>query len=212
MGPCPCGGTYLEKHVRSQRTCADIRRWGDVLHPAFPYTYHMTDDICGHPTTDNGECQNPATNGDSCWIDSHGGHVSVEGRPRERPDKSTQEQIASAIESGASIREACRRTGTHPEIFYRWMQYGEEEPESAFGAFRERLVRARGEGEAQYRNTLIKLAEETGDTATLMAMLKQRYPESWGEVNRGEQSGGVTVNVGDPDEHEIDPDTLEVQD
>jgi len=45
-----------------------------------------------------------------------------------------------------------------------------------------------------------------------MAMLKQRYPESWGDVDRGQQAGGVTVNVGDPDEHEIDPDTLEVQD
>jgi hypothetical protein len=42
-------------------------------------------------------------------------------------------------------------------------------------------------------------------------MLKQRYPESWGDVDRGEQQGGVVVNVGDPDEYEIDPDTLEVQ-
>jgi hypothetical protein len=51
-------------------------------------------------------------------------------------------------------------------------------------------VRARGEGEAKYRTTLMKLAEETGDTATLMAMLKQRYPEAWSEVDRGEQADG----------------------
>jgi len=48
-----------------------------------------------------------------------------------------------------------------------------------------------------------------GDLATLMSMLKQRYPESWGEVDRGEQAGGVVVNVGDPDEYSVDPDTLE---
>ena len=172
----------------------------------------MTEDICGHPTTDGDACQNPATEGNSCWIKSHGGSVEQPHRPRERPDKSTEEAIATAIESGSSIREACRRSGVHPEQFYRWMQYGEEEPESAFGAFRERLVRARGEGEAQYRQTLIQLAEETGDTATLMAMLKQRYPESWGDVDRGEQSGGVVVNVSEPNEHDIDPETLEVID
>jgi len=97
-------------------------------------------DTCGHPTADGDPCQNPATDGDSCWIDAHGGDTTVQGRPRERPDKSTEETIASAIESGASIREACRRTGTHPEQFYRWMQYGEEEPESAFGAFREMMI------------------------------------------------------------------------
>jgi transposase-like protein len=171
----------------------------------------MSNDICGHPTASGDPCQNPATEGDHCWLDKHGGDVEP-GRHREAPGKATQEQIASAIESGASIREACRRTGTHPETFYRWMQYGEEEDAGPFQEFRERLVRARGEGEAQYRNTLIQLAEETGDTATLMAMLKQRYPESWGDVDRGEQQGGVVVNVGDPDEHEIDPDTLEVQD
>lgn len=171
----------------------------------------MTDDTCGHPTADDTPCQNPATEGDHCWLDAHGGTVEP-GRPREAPDKATQEKVASAVESGSSIREACRRSGVHPEQFYRWMQYGDEEDAGPFQEFRERLVRARGEGEAQYRETLLTLAEETGDTATLMAMLKQRYPESWGDVDRGEQASGVVVNVGDPEEHEIDPETLEVKD
>jgi len=169
-------------------------------------------DTCGHPTADGSPCQNPATDGDSCWLDEHGGSANPSGRQREAPDKSTQEQIATVIEQGGSISEACRRAGVHRETFYRWMQYGEEEDAGPFQEFRERLVRARGEGEASYRQSLMQIAIESEDTATLMAMLKQRYPESWGEVNRGEQSGGVTVNVGDPDEHEIDPDTLEVQD
>lgn len=168
-------------------------------------------DICGYPTANGGPCQNPATEGDSCWIDAHGGSTSV-GRKREPPSKATQEQIASVIESGGSIQEACRRAGTHREQFYRWMQYGDEEDAGPFQEFRDRLVRARGEGEGEYREALLEIARENDDTATLMAMLKQRYPESWGDVKRGEQAGGVVVNVGDPEEHEIDPETLEVVD
>jgi len=172
----------------------------------------MPDDICGHPTAEDGEpCQNPPSEGDHCWLDGHGGDVTP-GRDREPPERATQEKIASVIESGGSISEACRRAGVHKETFYRWMNYGEEEDAGPFQEFRDRLVRARGEGEAQYRSTLLELAEASEDTATIMAMLKQRYPESWGDVDRGEQAGGVTVNVGDADEHEIDPDTLEVQD
>lgn len=169
-------------------------------------------DLCGHPTADGSPCQHPATDGDSCWLESHGGDTDDAHRPRERPEKGIEEQIAGIIESGGSIREACRRASVHPSTLYRWLEYGEENPETAWGQFRERFVRARGEGEAEYRQTLMTLAEESGDTATLMAMLKQRYPESWGDVDRGEQASGVTVNVGDPDEHEIDPETLEVED
>lgn len=172
----------------------------------------MTDDTCGHPTADGEPCQNPASEGDSCWLDEHGGSANPSGRQREAPDKATQEQIASVIEGGGSIREACRKAGVHPETFYRWMEYGTDEDAGPFQEFRERLTRARGEGEGQYRQTLIDIAEANGDTATLMAMLKQRYPDSWGDVDRGEQSSGVVVNVGEADEYEVDPDTLEVKD
>ena len=97
------------------------------------------DEICGAPTDADGEpCQNPATEGDSCWIDSHGGDTEV-GRPREPPSKATQETIASHIESGSSIQEACRRAGVHREQFYRWMQYGDEEDAGPFQEFRDRL-------------------------------------------------------------------------
>jgi hypothetical protein len=174
-----------------------------------------SDDICGHPTEggDGPPCQNPPGENGRCHIPTHNDPdaENPHGRERNRPSKQQQENIASVIEGGGSIREACRRAGIHVSTFYSWMEYGEEEPESAWGDFRERLVRARGEGEGKYRQTLMALAEETGDTATLMAMLKQRYPESWGDVDRGEQSGNIVVDLGEPDEYEIDPDTLEVQ-
>lgn len=169
----------------------------------------MTEDICGHPTADDGECQNPATEGNSCWIESHGGHTQP-GRDT-KLTKERQEAIASAIEQGASITEAARKNGIHRETFGNWMKRGQEQDEGIFAEFFDRLTRARGQGEGSYRSALMQIAIENGDTATLMAMLKQRYPESWGDVDRGAQASGVTVNVSEADEHEIDPDTLEVQ-
>lgn len=170
------------------------------------------DDICGHPTANGSACQNPATDGDSCWLDEHGGSADPSGRDREPPSKATQEQIASVIEDGGSIREACRKAGVHREQFGRWMEYGDEEDAGPFQEFRDRLVRARGQGEAEYRKALLQIAKDTDDAATLMSMLKQRYPDSWGDAKRGEQAGGVVVNVGEVDEYEVDPDSLEVVD
>jgi transposase-like protein len=167
-------------------------------------------ETCGHPTAEGDPCENPATEGDSCWIKSHGGHTQP-GRDT-KLTKERQEAIASAIEQGASITEAARKNGIHRETFGNWMKRGQEQEEGIFAEFFDRLTRARGQGESSYRSALMQIAIESDDTATLMAMLKQRYPESWGDVDRGEQASGVTVNVGDPDEHEIDPETLEVTD
>ncbi len=152
-------------------------------------------DTCGHPTANDTPCQNPATDGNSCWLDAHGGSAEKSGRKREPPTREQQEKIASVIESGGSIQEAARRAGVHRERIYTWMKYGEEEEAGPFQEFADRLVRARGEGEAQYREALIAIAKESGDTATLMAMLKQRYPDSWSEVDRGEQANTVKLEV-----------------
>lgn len=171
----------------------------------------MSDEQCGHDTASGDACQLPGSFADGkCHH-----HTEVNG-PEDagRPTKLTrdrQEKIASIIEQGGSITEACRRAGIHRETFGNWMQRGEEQSEGVFAEFFDRLVRARGEGEGTYRQALLQTAIETDDTATLMAMLKQRYPDSWGDVNRGEQQGGVVVNVGEPDEYEIDPDSLEVK-
>jgi len=181
--------------------------------------------ICGYEGTDRGyPCQNPATDGDSCWLEGHGGDVDHPGGGR--PEGSTKlakmaeaeayelmDSIAEVIENGGSIAEAARKSGIHRETIGSWMEIGEGKPEGEIHReFFDRLVRARGEGEGNYRQMLMRIALESEDTASLMAMLKQRYPESWGEVNRGEQAGGVVVNLGEEEEFEVDPETLEVVD
>lgn len=172
----------------------------------------MTDDLCGADTTGDRPCQNPAGENGRCWIPSHNDPdaENPHGRPRTAPSKAQQEKIADVIEAGGSVAEACRKVGVHREQLRRWLSYGEEEPESPWGDLRDRLTRAHGEGEGRYREALIEIALEANDTATLMTMLKQRYPDEWGDVERGKQAGGVVVNLGEADEFEIDPETLEV--
>lgn len=170
----------------------------------------MTDDICGHPTADGSPCQNDATEGDHCWIKSHGGHAEP-GR-NTKLTKERQEAIANAIEQGASISEAARKNGIHRETFGNWMKRGQEQDEGIFAEFFDRLTRARGQGEASYRSALMQIAIENNDTATLMTMLKQRYPESWGDVDRGDQQGAVVVKTDASETVEIDPESLEIMD
>jgi transposase-like protein len=164
----------------------------------------MTDDenVCGVKTADGTPCQNPANENGHCWIEAHGGDVEP-GRDS-KLTKERQEAIAGAIEQGASISEAARKNGIHRETFYRWMSKGEEQEEGPYADFHDRLTRARGQGEASYRTALMQIAIENNDTATLMAMLKQRYPDEWGDVDRGQQSGGVEVFLEAPETIELD--------
>jgi len=151
----------------------------------------MTDEICGVTTADGDPCQNRAGDNGNCWIPSHNPD-SDEENPHGRPTKLTkerQEKIASAIEQGSSWNEATRKNDVHPETARTWLNKGEEQNEGVYADFHGRLTRAKGQGEASYRSALMQIAIENNDTATLMTMLKQRYPESWGDVDRGDQAG-----------------------
>lgn len=176
----------------------------------------MSEDTCGYEDTTTGEpCKRTAGWGrDAAEGYCRDHHPDADGTPAHRSTKLTyerQESIAAAIENGKSIASACRMNGIQPATFYNWMDRGEGEAEGPFADFFDRIVRARGHGEDHYVQPIIELAKEEGDLATLMSMLKQRYPESWGDVDRGEQSGGVHVHTDAEETVEIDPDTLEVK-
>ena len=81
----------------------------------------MTDETCGHPT-DNGEgdpCQNPVTEGDSCWIDSHGGSTRV-GREKDLDDDK-QEAIYAAVGSGLKADHVAAAAGISRRTLNRWV-------------------------------------------------------------------------------------------
>jgi transposase-like protein len=100
------------------------------------------------------------------------------------------------IEDGHSIGAAARSNGITVQTFFNWMERGQEADSGPFMEFFDRITRARGVGEKQYVEAIVEIARETEDTATLMSLLKSRYPDAWADVDRGEQtSGGVEVVV-----------------
>jgi hypothetical protein len=114
------------------------------------------DDICGHPTGDGGKCQNPPTEGDHCWIDTHGGDVSGHGRDFSI-DEDDHEDILEAARDGVSKRGCARAAGvSHTEL----QRYLDAHPD-----FRASFARARNQGE----RTLIRHGLRDPDTDSSMA-------------------------------------------
>ena len=158
----------------------------------------MSDDteveLCGHETTRGTPCQNPA---ESCpWH-------NIESPPKNgRPSKLThakQESIAADIEQGRSMRSAARKQDLTPQTVMNWMQRGEGDLEDGkdneYTDFFERITRAKGYGEEWYMKTIIDLAKENEDHRFLMSLMKQRYPDSWGDTETGVEADTVKLEV-----------------
>lgn len=96
----------------------------------------MTDDTCGHPTP-TGPCGNPATEGDNCWIESHGGHASGHGRPSKLDD--TWDDIIDAAERGLTMEGIARSAGIGVSTLRDWRQQHDD--------FSAALSRARAKAE-----------------------------------------------------------------
>lgn len=154
----------------------------------------MTDDVdddtdlCGAECKDGTPCEHPA--GACPW---HGRDDPDGGRPT-KLTKERQEQIATLVERGHSMKAAARRAGIHPETLRRWLRRGEEQDEGLYADLADRMLRAVGASETSYVNSIKRIAEEQGDARLLMTMLKQRHPETWGDVDADARGGsGVTV-------------------
>lgn len=152
------------------------------------------DDICGAETGDGSPCQNPAVENGWCWIPSHSDPDAE--NPQGRDPKLTrerQEKLAQMLEEGQSIRAACRCNGIGTSTFYEWLEKGDVQDEGIYAEFAERVARARGAGERQLVDELLEMAREQQDARTVLSVLKNRYPESWGDAEAGEDGGTVEV-------------------
>lgn len=96
----------------------------------------MTDEICGHETP-TGACQNPATEGDHCWIDTHGGDVSGHGRPSKLD--AHEDDILAGARQGMTLEGCARLAGVDESTLHRWKNEHDD--------FRKSLKRARAQGE-----------------------------------------------------------------
>ena len=155
----------------------------------------MTNETCGHETADGTPCENSACRSDGkCWI-----HTEVE-EPADvgRDSKLTmerQEEIAQAIENGKSMTSAARMAGVSRNAVYSWIEKGEDQDEGVYAEFHNRLVRAKGYGEDFYFNLALELAKENEDHRFIASLMKQRYPDSWGETETGVEADTVKLEV-----------------
>jgi len=98
----------------------------------------VTDDTCGHETADGTPCQNPATDGGSCWIPAHGGNVEDHGRDF-AISESDHDDLLTAARDGFSKAGCARAVGVTIQSLERYLD--------AHDVFRKAFTRARHEGE-----------------------------------------------------------------
>jgi len=81
----------------------------------------MSDDICGYPTAEDGSpCQHPASDGDSCWLPSHGGDAESDGgRPRALDDENTRQRVLVAVGQGLKVEHQASLAGISPDTLRR---------------------------------------------------------------------------------------------
>jgi len=99
----------------------------------------MTDDTCGHPTGDGGNCQNPPTEGSHCWIESHGGDVDGHGRPSKLDEY--EEEILEAAGEGLTYEGIARVAGIGVRTLHEWRDEHDD--------FSQSLERARSKAERE---------------------------------------------------------------
>ena len=156
-------------------------------------------DECGHIKNDDEPCEFTAKYEDG----KCGHHTECDtGNDRDsgRPSKLSyerQEQIAVDIEQGRSMTSAARKSGVTPQTVINWMDKGkaakENNEENEYSEFLERITRAKGEGEEYYFRTVVEMAKDEGDHRFLASLMKQRYPEAWGEAETGVDAPEITV-------------------
>jgi len=151
-------------------------------------------DKCNAETNSGGKCEFEAK-----YPDGRCGHHTEHKQAYDNRDgkltKQRQEEIAQAIERGKSLNSAARMAGVTPQTVYNWLDKGEGQEEGIYKECFERITRAKGHGEDVYFNTVWQMAKEEGDHRFLASLMKQRYPDSWGDTDTGVKADSVTIEV-----------------
>ena len=151
----------------------------------------MTDNICGSTETHSGEpCQNnPSEDDGHCWMHTNEG----EQRGHKKLSHDRQESMALALEEGVPLVAACRLNGITHKTHRNWMEKGEDESEGPYNDYFQRLTRALGHDQSEKTQELWEQAKRKGDTATMLTIIKQRYPETWQDQDIGEAKRSLNV-------------------
>jgi transposase len=157
-------------------------------------------DRCGAPTTTGKPCHR----GPNCPY-----HQQNDAPETGRPTKLTrdrQERIASMLEKGHSINAATRANGISAKTYHEWVRRGENQDEGIFREFRNRVTRARAEGERRYIEKAQDAAIQSKNAQALLRMAQLQYPDSWGEDTEvaSSRSGSLNVYLSADEERETD--------
>ena len=137
----------------------------------------MTDeDVCGAPTTGDKPCQNPVTEGNSCWIESHGGDVDGHGRPSAFTDELARTAVAAA-EKGKSESGVEREVGVGERTIFGPDGWVDQEltfvdEDGTERDFSRALRRARARGEDEW---IDEGRGDDGDSSFAKFMLSTSY-------------------------------------
>lgn len=163
------------------------------------------DDICGAEKTNGEVCTfSPKHPDGKCGHHTDTGENAEQGRPT-KLSKQKVDQITANIAEGKSDASAFRLADLDPKTKYNWLdkvdpEDAPEDPEfetHPYAYFFRRYTHARGLGEDYYFKTVVEMAKEEGDHRFLAGLMKQRYPDSWGETETGVDAETTVINVPD---------------
>jgi hypothetical protein len=148
----------------------------------------MTDDTCGHPTGDGTPCENPATDGDHCWIPTHGDPDAE--NPHGRPSllEEYEEDILVGARQGMTLEGCARLAGIDESTLHRWINKHED--------FRKSLKRARAQGELQH----LQSVNDSGSRFILERSFGYVKTEKRELEHSGEGGGGIVIDLNESDE------------
>jgi hypothetical protein len=118
------------------------------------------------------------------------------GRPS-KLDAAASEKIIQALRAGAFRKVAAVWAGIGERTFRDWMREGRENPSSAFGSFRRKVLEAESAAEIAVGATAFKAA--ASDPAYSLLYLRIRWRKRWEPQKSIALSGGdgspVTITI-----------------
>lgn len=116
------------------------------------------------------------------------------GRPSILTDE-LQTTICDMIRANVHIEIACKVANVGSATFYRWMKQGEDEPDSRYGEFREAILLADAQGEANL--VILEARKAREDSKSRHWLLTHRYADRWAVTRKLEVtgSGGGALEV-----------------
>lgn len=163
----------------------------------------MSDEICGESTGDGEPCQRDAGWGrdaDTGPCLDHADEAGGTGRTALlEEDPSIIDVMAGALQSGATVPEACAEARISVDQYHKWRGRGDhEDAADLFCKFREETARARRVAARQDRSMVKEEAKAAGDTRTLYKIHHDQYGDTYDEEGGdGEAADGIPLVVPD---------------